>query len=127
VLSWKGNWEDHLALAEFAYNNSYHASINMAPYKSVCGQKCISPLCWEVPSERLLVGPDCIQQTHNKVHQFWQNMLITQSRQTSYADAWQRDLEFAVGDEVLLKVSSTEGIVHFGINGKLSPDTLGLI
>jgi hypothetical protein len=23
VLSWKGSWEDHLALAEFAYNNSY--------------------------------------------------------------------------------------------------------
>jgi transposase InsO family protein len=23
VLSWKGSWEDHLALAEFAYNNRY--------------------------------------------------------------------------------------------------------
>ena len=23
VLSWKGSWEDHLPLAEFAYNNSY--------------------------------------------------------------------------------------------------------
>jgi hypothetical protein len=45
VLSWKGNWEDHLALAEFAYNNSYHASIKMAPYESLYGRKCISPLC----------------------------------------------------------------------------------
>jgi transposase InsO family protein len=31
VLSRKGSWEDHLALIEFAYNNSYHASIEMAP------------------------------------------------------------------------------------------------
>ena len=69
VLFWKGNWEDHLALAEFAYNNSYHASIKMAPYESLYGRKCISPLYWEVPSERLLVGPDWIQQTHDKVHQ----------------------------------------------------------
>jgi hypothetical protein len=45
MLSWKGNWEDHLALAEFAYNNSYHASIKMAPYESLYGWKCISPLC----------------------------------------------------------------------------------
>jgi hypothetical protein len=58
VLSWKGNWEDHLTLAEFACNHSYHANIKMAPYKSLYGRKCISLLCWEVPSERLLVGPD---------------------------------------------------------------------
>jgi hypothetical protein len=37
VLSWKGNWEDHLALTEFAYNNSYHATIKMAPYESLYG------------------------------------------------------------------------------------------
>jgi hypothetical protein len=61
VLFWKGNWEDHLALAEFAYNNSYHTSIKMTPYESLYGRKRISPLCWEVPSERLLVGLNWIQ------------------------------------------------------------------
>jgi hypothetical protein len=75
MLPWKGNWEDHLALAEFAYNNNYHASIKIAPYESLYGRKCISPLYWEVPSERLLVGPDWIQLTHDKVHQIRQNML----------------------------------------------------
>jgi hypothetical protein len=80
VLSWKGTWEDHLALAEFAYNNSYHGSIKMAPYESLYGRKCICPLCWEVPSECLLVGPDWIQQTHDKVHHIQQNMLTAQSR-----------------------------------------------
>ena len=125
VLSWKGNWEDHLALAEFAYNNNYDASIKMAPYESLYGRKCISPLCWEVPSERLLVGPDWIQQTHDKVHQIRQNMLTAQSRQKSYADVRRRDLEFTVGDEVLLKVSPTKGIVRFGIKWKLSPRYIG--
>jgi hypothetical protein len=37
VLSRKGNWEDHLVVAEFAYNNSYHASIKMTPYESLYG------------------------------------------------------------------------------------------
>jgi hypothetical protein len=45
VLSWKGSWVDHLALAEFAYNNSYQASIKMAPFEALYGRRCISPLC----------------------------------------------------------------------------------
>lgn len=27
VMDFEGSWEEHLPLAEFAYNNSYHASI----------------------------------------------------------------------------------------------------
>jgi hypothetical protein len=38
-----------------------------------------------------------------------------------------RDLEFTVGDEVLLNVSPTKRIVCFGIKGSLAPDTLHLI
>jgi hypothetical protein len=52
-------------------------------------------------------------------------MLTAQSRQKSYADVKQRDLEFVVGDEVLLKVSPTKGIVHFGVKGKLSHRYIG--
>jgi hypothetical protein len=52
-------------------------------------------------------------------------MLTAQSRQKSYADVRQRDLEFVVGDEVLLKVFLTKGIIHFGIKGKLSPRYIG--
>jgi hypothetical protein len=52
-------------------------------------------------------------------------MLTTQSRQKSYTDVRRRDLEFAVGDKVLLKVSPIKGIVHFGINGKLHPRYIG--
>ena len=36
-----------------------------------------------------------------------------------------RDLKFAVGDQVLLRVSPTKGIVRFGTTGKLSPRYIG--
>ena len=52
-------------------------------------------------------------------------MLTTQSRQKSYADIRRRALEFQVGDQVLLKVSPTKGIVRFGTKGKLSPRYVG--
>ncbi|WMV33412.1 hypothetical protein MTR67_026797 [Solanum verrucosum] len=29
VIDFKGNWDDHLPVIEFAYNNSYHSSIQM--------------------------------------------------------------------------------------------------
>ena len=35
VLDLKGSWENNLPLVEFAYNNSYQASIQMAPYKAI--------------------------------------------------------------------------------------------
>ena len=61
VLSWKGSWDDHLPLVEFAYNNSYQASIKIAPYEALYGRKRISQLCWDVVGERSLVGLDWVQ------------------------------------------------------------------
>ena len=39
VLDHKGSWEEHLPLVEFAYNNSYQESIQMAPYEALYGRK----------------------------------------------------------------------------------------
>ena len=114
-----------MPLAEFAYNNSYQASIKMAPYEALYVRRCISPLCWDVVGERFLIGLDWVQQTHDKVREIRQNLLTAQSRQKSYADVRRRDLEFSIGDEVLLKVSPTNGIVCFGTRGKLSPRYIG--
>ena len=40
VLDLKGSWEEHLLLVEFAYNNSYQASIQMAPYEALYVRPC---------------------------------------------------------------------------------------
>ena len=45
VLDHHGSWEEHLPLVEFAYNNNYQASIQMAPYQALYGRPCRSPLC----------------------------------------------------------------------------------
>ncbi|KAL0290311.1 UNVERIFIED_CONTAM: Retrovirus-related Pol polyprotein from transposon.6 [Sesamum angustifolium] len=48
----KGNWDDHLPLMEFAYNNSFHSSIGMAPYEALYGRRCRSPVCWDIEGLR---------------------------------------------------------------------------
>jgi hypothetical protein len=97
----------------------------MAPFEALYGRRCISPLCWETLGERSLVGPDWVQQTSEKVRKICQNILAAQSRQRSYADVRRRDLEFVVGDQVLLRVSPTKGVVRFGVSRKLSPRYIG--
>ena len=62
-----GSWADHLPLVEFAYNNSYHNSIEMTPYEALYGRKCRFPLCWDEIGERKLTGPKIIQDAAEKV------------------------------------------------------------
>ena len=45
VLDHKGSWEEYLPLMEFAYNNSYQVSIQMAPYEDLYGRPCRSSIC----------------------------------------------------------------------------------
>ncbi|GJR57888.1 putative reverse transcriptase domain-containing protein [Tanacetum coccineum] len=39
VIDFGKGWVKHLPLAEFSYNNSYHASIKAAPYEALYGRK----------------------------------------------------------------------------------------
>ena len=106
----KGSWEEHLPLVEFAYNNSYQASIQRAPYEALYGSPCRSPLCWTEVRESSITGPDLIRDTSEKVSLIRQRLLTAQSRQKSYADVRHRPLEFEVGDHVFLKVMPKRGV-----------------
>ncbi|GLT29333.1 hypothetical protein SLA2020_042070 [Shorea laevis] len=125
VLDWKGSWDQHLSMAEFAYNNSYQSSIRMAPFEALYGRRCRSPVCWTEVGERSILGPELVQQSSEIVQLIKERLRAAQSRQKSYADRRRRDLEFEVGDQVFLKVSPTRGVLRFGIRGKLSPRYIG--
>ena len=75
--------------------------------------------------EKAILGTDWVQQTTERVAEIREHMLVAQSRQKSYADLRRRDQEFGEGDEVLLRVSPTKGVVRFGTKGKLSPRFIG--
>ena len=93
-MEFKGSWDTHLALMEFAYNNSYQASIDMAPFEELYGRKCRTPLCWDEVGERRLVDPELVQITSEKVKVVRDNLEIARDRQRSYADNRRRDLQF---------------------------------
>ncbi|GKC80395.1 putative reverse transcriptase domain-containing protein [Tanacetum coccineum] len=125
VIDFGKGWVKHLPLAEFSYNNSYHASIKAAPYEALYGQKCRSPVCWAEVGEAQLTGPELIQETTEKIVLIKQRMQAAQDRQKSYADRKRKPMEFKVGDRVMLKVSPWKGVVRFGKRGKLNPRYVG--
>ena len=121
MLDFEESWDRHLPLIEFAYNNSYQSSIQMAPYEALYGRRCRSPICWDDVGERRLLGLEIVQLTVEKVCIIRNHLRATQTRQKSHADNRRRSLEFQVGDHVFLRVTPTKGIIRFGVRGKLNP------
>ena len=107
VLDHKGSLEEHLPLMEFAYNNSYQASIQMEPYEALYRRPCRSLLCWTEVGESSITGPDMIRDTSEKVSLIRQRLLTAQSRQKSYADVRRPPIEIEVDTDGTFK----EGLV----------------
>ena len=125
VMDFGGNWDEHLKLAEFSYNNSYHSSIQMPPYEALYGRKCRTPVCWGEVGQRVLGSTDIVLQTTEKIQVIRDHLKVARSRQKSYADRRRSDLEFQVGDYVLLRVSPWKGVIRFRKRGKLGPRYIG--
>ncbi|XP_069145614.1 uncharacterized protein [Solanum lycopersicum] len=109
VIYFKGNLDDLLPLIEFAYNYSYHFSIQIAP------------IGWFKVGEAWLMGSYLVHQAMEKVKIIQLRLRTTQIRHKSYTDVKRIDLEFEVHDLIYLKVSPMKDVMRFGKKGKLSP------
>ncbi|GJS95691.1 putative reverse transcriptase domain-containing protein [Tanacetum coccineum] len=117
VIDFGGNWDVHLPLAKFSYNDSYHSSIRCAPFEALYGRKCRSPILWAKIGKSRLIRPELVQETIDKVVLIKEKLKATRDRQTSYTDNRRKPLEFEVRDQVLLKVSHWKGVICFGKKG----------
>jgi len=125
ALEYTENWDYDLLLVEFAYNNSYHSSIEMAPYDALYGRRCRTAVCWDEMGERKLSEVELIDQTKEILNKIREKLRAAQDRQKSYADICRRPLTFDVGNHVFLKVYPLKGSLRFGKEGKLTPRYIG--
>ena len=86
VLEFKGSWVKYLSLVEFAYNNSYQASIGMVPFEALYGRKCRTPICWNEVGERKINNLELIEVSSEKIRIIRKRLKMAQDRQKSYAD-----------------------------------------
>ncbi|WVZ89117.1 hypothetical protein U9M48_035569, partial [Paspalum notatum var. saurae] len=110
ALTYSTKWDECLPLAEFAYNNSYQKSLEMALFEALYDRRCRTPLNWSKPGDRVTFGPDLVTQAEE---------------QKSYSDKRTRPLVFEKVDHVYLRVSPMKGVHQFGVKGKLAPWYIG--
>jgi hypothetical protein len=97
----------------------------MASFEVLYGCRCHTPFNWIEPGEKVIFGPDLIEEAEATVHRIQDNLKAVKSCQESYANKRRRPLEFKVGDLVYLRVSPMKGVKGFGVKGKLAPHYIG--
>ncbi|RZB91387.1 Transposon Ty3-G Gag-Pol polyprotein [Glycine soja] len=125
IIEQQGSWMDCLPLIEFTYNNSYQASIGMAPFEALYGRKCKTPICWYDDGEAVLLGPEMLQQITEQVKLIREKIKASQDRQKSYYDRRRKPLDFQEAEHVFLKVSPVTGVRRALKSRKLTPKYLG--
>jgi hypothetical protein len=121
VLEYQGIWDKNLPWAKFSYNNSYKESLKMALFEVLYRRRCRTPLNWIELGEKVIFGPNLIEEAEATGSRIQDNLKAMKSRQETYANKRHLPLESKVGDHVYLRVSAMKGVKRFGVKGKLAP------
>ena len=108
------DWDTWLPMVEFAINNSWHSSINNTPFFLNYGRHPRSPTEFVLqaakrgrePDDHVPAVKDMIQNMHDAIAEAKRCLQAAQQRQKAYADMHRRDVEFKVGDQVLLSTKN---------------------
>ena len=100
------DWDEHLASAEFAYNNAWHESIKNTPFMLNYGQHPLTPMYRgisrdRVPAARAFVGAMSEMLAEAKEH-----LKAAQQRQKAHADKKRREVSYDIGDQLLLSTKN---------------------
>jgi hypothetical protein len=83
VMDYPRSWDKNLPCAEFSYNNSYHESLKMAQFEVLYGRRCRTPLNWIEPREKMIFGPDHVEEAEMTVSRIQDNLRVAKSCQES--------------------------------------------
>ena len=110
ALDYGSRWDDNFPYTEFSYNNSYQASLKMAPFEALYGRRCRTPLMWDEVGDRKLFGPDLIRDSEEKVNLIRDRLKIAQPTQKRYADTKRKEVTYEIEDRAYLRVSPLRGV-----------------
>ena len=108
----QSNWDQLLAVVEFAINSSWQASIGMSPFKCVYGYTPKTPLTVDLPppgEEKVPAAVDFAKQMQDLLRLPKRRLEAAQHRQKAYADQHRIEMEFQVGQRVLLSTKNLKG------------------
>jgi hypothetical protein len=118
LMDQQKRWEEFLPLVDFSYNNNYQSTIKMELFGFLYGQPCQASLSWDRLEDRVLVGPEEIQDMEEQIQSIRQRIKEAQDQHKSYVDAHRVDCNYEVGDQFLLGVKPHKIPIKFGKGAK---------
>jgi hypothetical protein len=76
VLKYGKSWDKSLPYTEFSYNNSYQASIKMAPYEALYRRQCRTPLFWSQTGESQVFGLEVLKDAKKQVQMVRESLKV---------------------------------------------------
>jgi len=92
----------------------------MSPFEALYGRKCNTPIRWDNPTDRAVIGLELLKEMDEKTLKIKQNLKVAQDRKKSYADKNRTHKEFKVGDHFFLKVKANRSSMKLGSYTKLA-------
>jgi hypothetical protein len=95
--------------------------LKIAPFKVLYGCPYCTPLNWIESGEKVIFGPDLVEEAEATIRSIQDNLKAAKSLQETYANRRRRPLAFKVGNQVYLRVLPMRGVNRFWVKGKLVP------
>ena len=119
-------WFDWVPWAEFSYNTSIHSSTKMTPFEAVYGIPPPSLLKYVPGTSNVQAVNEFLRDRDSTLSELQRNLLLAQNRMKFQADQHRREVSFAIGDYVYLKLQPyRQSSVAFRSSMKLSPRFYG--
>ena len=99
--------------------------MGMSLYEALYGRQCKTPVTWDNPVNRVVLGPELLKEMEQEVIKIRQNLKAAQDKHKSYVDKHRMNIEFSVGDHVYLRVKANKSSLKLGNCAKLSPRYCG--
>jgi hypothetical protein len=97
----------------------------MSSFEALYGRKCNTPISWDNPTDREVVGLELLKEIKEKMPKIKQNLKDAQERQKNNADKGKNHKEYKVGDHVFLKVKANRNSLKLGSCSKLATKFCG--
>ncbi|KAK6244845.1 hypothetical protein QUC31_011254 [Theobroma cacao] len=97
-------WMEWLSWAEYSYNTSFHSSLQTTPFEAMYGRPPPRLLSYCLGISKLDAVDQALQSRDMILKSLRQNMLHAQHKMKTIYDSKHHDIEFQVGDKVLLRL-----------------------
>jgi hypothetical protein len=84
VMNKPTKWEDYLDLADFSYNNGYHASLKMGPFEVFYHRRCNTIVSLDILENRIMHMIDILNEIEQEVTRIKKNLKKTNDRKKRY-------------------------------------------